>query len=118
MALQSHALRATDLAARYGGEEFVLLFAETGFESACALAEAIRSHIEALNIPNPRSATSPWVTASLGVATIVPTQLDDIKEFFVQADRAMYAVKEAGRNAVRAVKTGATFDTIAAALDV
>ena len=117
MALQSHALRATDLAARYGGEEFVLLFGETGFEAARALAETIRSHIEALNIPNPRSATSPWVTASLGVATIVPTQLDDIKEFFVHADRAMYAVKEDGRNAVRAVKAGATFDAITAALD-
>jgi two-component system cell cycle response regulator len=117
MALQSHALRTTDLAARYGGEEFVLLFGETGFEAAFSLAEAVRSHIEALNIPNPRSTTSPWVTVSLGVATIVPTQFDDIKEFFVQADRAMYGVKEAGRNAVRAVKTGATFETIAAALD-
>jgi two-component system cell cycle response regulator len=116
MALQSHALRATDLAARYGGEEFVLLFGETGFEAACVLAESIRAHIESLNIPNPRSATSRWVTASLGVATIVPTQLDDIKEFFVRADRAMYAVKEAGRNAVRAVRTGATFETIDAAL--
>jgi diguanylate cyclase (GGDEF)-like protein/PAS domain S-box-containing protein len=115
MALQSHALRATDIAARYGGEEFVLLFGETGFDAACVLAEAIRSHIEALNIPNPRSPTSPWVTASLGVATVVPTQLDDIKDFFVQADRAMYAVKEAGRNGVRAVRTGATFETIAAA---
>jgi len=116
MALQSHALRATDLAARYGGEEFVLLFGETGFEAACALAEAIRAHVEALNIPNPRSSTSRWVTASLGVATIVPTQLDDIKEFFVCADRAMYAVKDAGRNGVRAVRMGATLDTIEAAL--
>lgn len=116
MALQSHALRATDLAARYGGEEFVLLFGETGFEAARTLANAIRSHIEALNIPNPRSTTSPWVTASLGVATIVPTQIDDIKDFFVQADRAMYAVKEAGRNGVRAVKTGATLDTLEAVL--
>ncbi|KQQ97613.1 diguanylate cyclase [Massilia sp. Leaf139] len=116
MALQSHALRATDLAARYGGEEFVLLFGETGFEAACALAEAIRAHIESLGIPNPRSPTSHWVTASLGVATIVPTQLDDIKEFFVQADRAMYAVKEAGRNGVRALQTGAAFAPIARAI--
>ncbi|XYJ12177.1 diguanylate cyclase domain-containing protein [Telluria sp. B2] len=106
MALQSHALRATDLAARYGGEEFVLLFGEIGFEAACALGEAIRAHIESLHIPNPRSATSEWVTASLGVATIVPTQRDDLKDFFVSADRAMYAVKEAGRNGVRAVRTG------------
>jgi len=106
MALQSHALRATDLAARYGGEEFVLLFGETGFETAIALGEAIRAHIESLHIPNPRSTTSEWVTASLGVATIVPTQLDDLKDFFVSADRAMYAVKDAGRNGVRAVRTG------------
>jgi diguanylate cyclase (GGDEF)-like protein/PAS domain S-box-containing protein len=104
LALQSHALRATDLAARYGGEEFVLLFGETGFEAAATLAEAIRSHIESLQIANPRSPTSPWVTVSLGVATIVPTQFDDLKDFFVQADRAMYAVKEAGRNGVRAVQ--------------
>jgi len=116
MALQSHALRATDLAARFGGEEFVLLFGETGFEAAGVLAEAIRAHIESLGIPNPGSPTSPWVTASLGVATIVPTQLDDIKAFFVSADRAMYAVKEAGRNGVHAVKAGATLETIEAAL--
>jgi two-component system cell cycle response regulator len=116
MALQSHALRATDLAARYGGEEFVLLFGETGFEAASALAESIRAHIESLNIPNPRSTTSHWVTASLGVATIVPTQLDDIKDFFVRADRAMYTVKDAGRNGVRAVKTGVALETIEAAL--
>ena len=106
MALQSHALRATDLAARYGGEEFVLLFGETGFEAASALGETIRAHIESLHIPNPRSSTSEWVTVSLGVATIVPTQLDDLKDFFVSADRAMYAVKDAGRNGVRAVRTG------------
>ncbi len=106
MALQSHALRATDIAARYGGEEFVLLFGETGFEAASVLGEAIRAHIESLHIPNPRSTTSEWVTASLGVATIVPTQLDDLKDFFVSADRAMYAVKDAGRNGVRAVRTG------------
>ncbi|MDB5745777.1 MAG: response regulator receiver modulated diguanylate cyclase [Massilia sp.] len=116
MALQSHALRATDLAARFGGEEFVLLFGETGHDAACAIGEAVRAHIESLNIPNPRSTTSPWLTASLGISTIVPTQLDDIKEFFVSADRAMYAAKEAGRNGMRAVQTGATLELIQAAL--
>ena len=80
------------------------------------LAEAIRVHIESPGIPNPRSATSKRVAASLGVATIVPTQIDDIKDFFVRADRAMYAVKEAGRNGVRGVKTGATLGVIEAAL--
>ncbi len=98
--LDAHALRPTDLAARYGGEEFVLLFAETGAAAALALAESVRAGIEALKLPNPRSATSAWVTASIGVATIVPTQLDELAGFFVTADRAMYEAKEAGRNRV------------------
>lgn len=105
-ALQAHAMRPTDLTARYGGEEFVVLFGETGADAARVLAETIRADIEALNLPNPRSPTSAWVTASIGVATIVPNQLDDVANFFVAADRAMYEAKEAGRNRVMAVDAG------------
>ena len=103
-ALQSHALRPTDIAARYGGEEFALLFAETGAETALKLAESIRAHVESLELPNPRSSTSSWLTISVGVATIVPSQRDDVEAFFVAADRAMYEAKEAGRNRVVAAE--------------
>lgn len=99
-ALQSHALRPTDIAARYGGEEFVLLFAETSADTAHKLAESVRAHIESLELPNPRSSTSSWLTVSVGVATIVPSQRDEIEQFFVAADRAMYEAKESGRNRV------------------
>jgi two-component system cell cycle response regulator len=105
-ALESHALRVTDLAARYGGEEFVLLFAETDAASALVLAEAIRAHVEALQLPHPRSPTAACVTVSVGVATIVPTQFDQIFQFLVAADRVMYAAKEAGRNRVEGVHGG------------
>jgi diguanylate cyclase (GGDEF)-like protein/PAS domain S-box-containing protein len=111
-ALQAHALRPTDLAARYGGEEFVLLFGETPTEAASRLAEAIRSTVEGLQLPNPRSPTSPWITVSIGVATIVPTQLDQIEQLFVCADRAMYAAKEAGRNRVEATVAGAAWEAV------
>jgi diguanylate cyclase (GGDEF)-like protein len=111
-ALDAHALRPTDLAARYGGEEFVLLFAETPHEAAARLAEAIRTTVEALQLPNPRSPTSPWITASVGVATIVPTQLDQIEQLFVCAVRAMYAAKEAGRNRVEATSAGAAWEAV------
>jgi two-component system cell cycle response regulator len=114
-ALQSHALRPTDLAARYGGEEFVLLFAETEAENALLLAELIRAHIEGLMMPNPRSPTSEWITVSIGVATIVPSKLDVIEQLFIAADRVMYEAKEAGRNQVRAVRAGATWETVRAA---
>ncbi|USX22815.1 diguanylate cyclase [Oxalobacteraceae bacterium OTU3REALA1] len=105
-AIASHALRPTDLAARYGGEEFVLLFAETGAETATMMAEAIRAHIESLRIPHPRSTTSDWLTVSIGVATIHPHQLDNTELLFVAADRAMYVAKEGGRNQVRSTSSG------------
>ncbi len=110
--LQDHAARPTDLAARYGGEEFVLLFAETPAESALRLAEMIRAAVAALEIPNPRSTTSTWLTVSVGVATIVPTQLDAIDNLFVCADRAMYAAKAGGRNRVEATIVGAAWDVV------
>ena len=105
-ALQSRALRPTDLAARYGGEEFVLLFADTTLETAAALAESIRSLVESLQLPHPRSSTGEWLTVSIGVASIVPTQFDRIEQFFVAADRMMYAAKEAGRNRVAVIGQG------------
>jgi diguanylate cyclase (GGDEF)-like protein len=111
-ALQAHALRPTDLAARYGGEEFVLLFAETPIDAAARLAEAIRATVEGLQLVNPRSSASRWLTVSVGVATTVPTQLDEIEQLFVCADRAMYAAKESGRNRVETTVAGAAWEAV------
>src|SRR5450830_1696708 len=105
-AIGGHALRGTDLAARYGGEEFVLLFAENDAADANTLAESVRAHIEALQLPHPKSPTSPWITVSIGVATMQPQQGDAIEALFVAADRAMYVAKEEGRNQVRATRPG------------
>ena len=98
--LSSHALRPTDLAARHGGEEFVVVYGETDAEAGLKLAESIRARVEALGLPHPRSPTAAAVTVSVGVATIVPNQSEDMSGFFVMADLAMYAAKEAGRNRV------------------
>ena len=72
----------------------------------------IRAAVEALQLPNPRSGTSAWLTVSVGVATIVPTQLDGIENLFVCADRAMYAAKAGGRNRVEAVVVGAAWEVV------
>ncbi|MDN4038435.1 diguanylate cyclase domain-containing protein [Massilia sp. YIM B02443] len=109
-ALQSHAMRPTDLAARYGGEEFVILLADTAEDAAARLGEAARAHVERLAIPNPRAATSGVVTVSVGVASIVPTLFDDVRSFFVAADRAMYEAKARGRNRVVTVQAGTPWD--------
>ena len=104
--LSSHALRPTDLAARHGGEEFVVVYGETDAEAGLMLAESIRARVEALGLPHPRSPTAAAVTVSVGVATIVPSKSEDMSGFFVMADLAMYAAKEAGRNRVVAAGQG------------
>ncbi|QOY93135.1 diguanylate cyclase [Massilia sp. UMI-21] len=114
--LQAHALRATDLAARYGGEEFVLLLPDTPHAGAAKLAESIRADVERLRVPNPRSSTSDFVTVSIGAATFVPTQFDDIRSLFLTADRAMYEAKAAGRNRVLSVEGGYAWEAMHRAL--
>jgi diguanylate cyclase (GGDEF)-like protein/PAS domain S-box-containing protein len=109
--LQAHALRPTDLAARYGGEEFVVLLAETAIEGAATLGEAIRANVEARAIPNPRADLG-HVTVSVGVATIVPTMFDDLRSFFIAADRAMYEAKSGGRNRVVTTRAGGAWDKV------
>ena len=46
--LDGHVKRAGDFLARYGGEEFVTLLTKTDLAGACALAEACRAAIDAL----------------------------------------------------------------------
>lgn len=96
--------RAGDLAARYGGEEFAVLLAGCDALQAEALAESLRARIEALRIAHPASAVRPWVTASAGVAAVVPATDQGAASLTTMADRALYAAKRAGRN--RVVRAG------------
>ncbi len=82
--------RAADLVARYGGEEFVVLLPETGLEQAREIAELLRAKIEELG-----------VTASLGVATQVPSRDGNPDRLVKRADEALYEAKRGGRNRVR-----------------
>ncbi len=94
--LSSCARRPGDLAARYGGEEFALLLPETDREGALAMVRSAALGIEQLGIPHEES---PFrvVTISAGVASSAGGQ----KDVVLEADRALYAAKASGRNAVR-----------------
>lgn len=87
--------RATDVVARYGGEEFAVILPHTDQQNARTVAERFRSAI----------ADFDWagggrvVTASFGVATLMPAHAD--RHALVDAaDRALYAAKREGRNRV------------------
>lgn len=98
--LQNFSRRAGDMAARYGGEEFAVILPETGLENARCVAEDIRTAIENMQIPHSSSSISPWVTVSLGVATVIPSRHDTHQTLIKLADDALYTAKHAGRNRV------------------
>jgi len=92
-----HAIRASDLAARYGGDEFVVILTRTDLPGANRVAEAIRAGIEGVG----RRLGYPvgLVTASIGVAEYDVRRPHE-GDLLVQADRALYQAKSAGRNVV------------------
>jgi len=87
-------LRATDTAGRYGGEEFMLVLPNTDRPGALALAERIRSIIEA----TPFTESGLTVTISAGIATRDQQKLADLIQ---AADEKLYAAKRNGRNQVQ-----------------
>ncbi len=92
------------LAARYGGEEFCVLLPGSSTAQAMALAESIRGEIAALSMTRDGASTSTptnTTTASIGVATVLPTDTHRLDDLIANADKALYAAKDAGRNSVR-----------------
>jgi len=91
--------RAGDLAARYGGEEFAVIAPMPDRDGALGIAEAIRRALEQLSLPH---AASPFkvVTASIGIAIVVPGNNDTSQGLLHMADAALYQAKQQGRNQV------------------
>jgi two-component system cell cycle response regulator len=87
--------RKSDLVARWGGEEFVVALPQTAAPGAALAAERIRASIEACVISFLGQRVP--VTASLGVASLAASSLD---ELIARADAAMYDAKRQGRNRV------------------
>jgi diguanylate cyclase (GGDEF)-like protein len=96
-ALLRRETRVGDLPARVGGEEFALWLPATSLGSATRLTDRIRT---ALETSHWMWHGTPWrLTASFGIAHWGETtrQVDNLVQ---QADTALYAAKQAGRNRV------------------
>lgn len=98
-ALQAVSRRPSDLVARYGGEEFAFISPAASAEDAAALARTICATLQAQARPHMRSPLG-VLTASMGVATLVPGKDDSPDTLFRLADQALYEAKHKGRNRV------------------
>ncbi len=95
------AVRESDTVARLGGDEFVLILpgldpAHATFETMTVLARVRESFLAPFRL----SDQTPTLTSSIGVS-MYPLDATDPVSLIKQADTAMYAAKEAGRNAYR-----------------
>lgn len=102
------AIRQDDLVARFGGDEFVVLItrleAQHAGHVALTVAEGI---IEALIKPIDVAGTRHTMPASVGIA-LYPQDGSDAGELLKNADTAMYAAKQAGRNRIEHFSGGSS----------
>ena len=89
--------RAGDVACRFGGEEFIVVMPGAPLEVAANRINEFRQCFSAVKIDVAGKSVS--VTFSAGVAGF-PLHGADDKSIIAEADRALYAAKEAGRNRV------------------
>jgi diguanylate cyclase (GGDEF)-like protein len=112
--IKSTVKRPFDFAARYGGEEFIIALYGTpemyggraASDASRALAETLRDGIRNLKIPHKKSSTDKYLTASIGVAVILPEAKRSLAGSVQMADEALYQAKEDGRNRVVVTESG------------
>lgn len=93
--------RPGDLVARYGGEEFVVILAETESTGALAVAGLVLDRLRSRRLPHPASTVGPFVTVSIGCATMAPERNTPEREILGRADQALYQAKQEGRDRVK-----------------
>lgn len=91
--------RPNDVVCRVGGEEFMIILPNTELSVAHKVAERIRERIAADICPS----VGVPVTLSLGVAHW-PCATQSVEQVIHNADQALYAAKQAGRNQVQSTQ--------------
>ena len=98
-ALSKSVMRKGDTVARYGG-----VLPNTDAQGALLVAQALREAVQALELPHIAKTGQPYVTISIGVATLAsPAPDTSPAEMLARADEALYLAKANGRNRVEAL---------------
>lgn len=89
---------SADLVPNYGGEEFVIILPMTKAAGAHRVAQEILAKVKSLKIPHFNSKISPYLTLSLGVASIIPSEEYSSDLLLSSAEQALYQAKNRGRD--------------------
>lgn len=93
--------RDTDIVCRLTGGRFVVFLNGSDEQEPLLLAEKLRTSIERMRIPlDDNTLKNRFITVSIGVSTMEPGFTTTFAELYDEADSALYAAKEYGRNLI------------------
>ena len=91
----SDCVRETDTVARLGGDEFIIILSE--LDDAGNVGRVAESVRQSLANPFRLEEEITYISASIGI-TLYPDDATEMEDLLRNADQAMYAAKDAGRN--------------------
>jgi len=92
--------RGGDYVFRLAGDEFAVIFSGLNPFAALAFSEKIRHEIEHLRIEHIGNSTGLMMTASMGLAAIIPAEDMNMDWYCYQAGLGLHAAREEGGNQV------------------
>lgn len=95
-------LRPYDAMGRYGGEEFLMVLPGCSVEAALEVSNRVRCSVADHPVATPVGPMA--ITVSMGIAAI-DTQTYELDDLILEADKALYRAKRAGRNRVEVAVT-------------
>ncbi len=93
-------IRSSDILGRYGGDEFVIMFPETSMRGAVEIAERLRHQLEQITIPFNKETMKITMSGGLACLESMGNNNVKLKDFFEEADKALYQAKADGRNRI------------------
>lgn len=96
--LSLSAKRTGELVARYDGDEFALLLPGADASEARRVAERCLEQVHGAGIPHAEAALSPWLTASVGMATRTAAPGISCSALIDEALQSLAGAKQAGRD--------------------
>jgi diguanylate cyclase (GGDEF)-like protein len=98
-------LRGNDLVGRAGGEEFAFILPGTTPQAAVKVAERLRRTISLTPFRFDGTSGEALVCVSVSIGMVVTARPDrNLGRYYSSADRALYAAKQSGRDAVWVVR--------------